>query len=169
MRQAVAALLLILVVSIASADLEGSCVYLLSPLDPIEPGQMYLYVFSLERDLSSSEYVKAIYITFPVGMQPVTYTWGYDEIEPGRPSFNQWSYLETAQWWEQDPEDGGVHAGESIEFWVTVSTWEGLPEGAEGTILWRIVGNQSSEREGLVGVETPVAPASWASIKSLFR
>jgi hypothetical protein len=137
MRGIVTALAMILAMTagVVHAGLEGSCVNLVSPEDPIEPGETYVYMLRLDRDLSSSEYVTEIDIVFPPGMLPLTFTMGFDELEPGRPSFNQWPYLETASWWEQDTENGGIHMGESMEFWVTVSTWEGLPEGAEGTIM----------------------------------
>lgn len=166
---AVVALALALTASASHAGLEGSVVVLVSPQGVIEPGEMYEYVFRLDRDSSSEEYVSEIHITYPPGMLPITYTWGYQELAPGRPTFNQWSYLETVSWWERDPVNGGVHGGESMEFWVTVSTWEDLPPGAEGLIGWMIKGNQSSENEGLVDVETPVDSGSWSGIKALYR
>jgi hypothetical protein len=163
------ALALTLAAVASNADLEGSVVVLVSPEGVIDPGETYDYVLRLDRDSSSEEYVTEIHITYPPGMLPITYTWGYQELEPGRPTFNQWSYLETVSWWEQDTVNGGVHSGESMEFWVTVSTSDQLPPGAEGFIGWRIEGNQSGVAEGLVKVETPVDAQSWSRIKSLYR
>jgi hypothetical protein len=163
------ALIVLVTAAGALAGLEGTSVSLVEPQGAIVPGETYVYVFRIDRDLSSGEYVTAIDIEFPAGMLPITYTMGYDELEPGRPTFIQWPYLETASWWEQDPVNGGVHMGESMRFWVTVSTWSGLPDGAEGTIMWRVEGSQSSVNEGLVGVETVVDPCSWSHVKSLYR
>jgi hypothetical protein len=155
--------------TVAFAGLDGSTITLLAPEGDLFPGETYDYKFHLERDNSSDEYVSEIHIVFPAGMQPITFTQGYDELEPGRPDFNQWSYLERASWWERDPTTGGVHEGESMDLWVKVSTSSILPDGLEGTILWRIVGNESSVKEGLVGVQVPVRPAAWSRIKSMYR
>ncbi|MBN2565170.1 MAG: hypothetical protein JXB46_05620 [Candidatus Eisenbacteria bacterium] len=165
----VVALALVGMAVTAYADLSGSYVSLVEPQGAIVPGETYVYVFRIDRDLSSAEHVTEIDITFPPGMLPITYTMGFDELDPGRPTFLMWPYLEKASWWEQDTVSGGVHAGESMEFWVTVSTLSTLPDGAEGTIAWRIEGNQSSVNEGLVGVETPVGHGTWSQIKLLYR
>lgn len=171
-RGAVSAVALALVGLLAvpsSAELDGTSVELVAPVMPITPGEAYVFVFEVSRDDNSDEYLKQIDITFPFGLVPVTHTLGYDEIEDGRPEFNSWPYLQKASWWEEHPESGGIHSGETTRVWATVQTLDIIPDEAIGSIEWSVRGNWGGEAEGECQVATPVDASSWGAIKALFR
>jgi hypothetical protein len=138
------------------------------PVYDIGPDQTYTFIFRVTRDMSSTEVLTEIFIMFyPASLRLHESTMGYDEIAPGRPSFEQVSVSTWARWQETDS-SAGVQAGESTLLWIDVHTSEDTPPWSVGRIGWSVTGAAGGQNGGYLHFYTPVKPRTWGAIKALF-
>jgi hypothetical protein len=168
-RYWIVAALIVCSAACALADLEGSTVELVEPAEPVDPDVTYTFTFRVCRDASSEEVVTDVVIMFcPSDLTLYGETMGYDEIVPGRPSFEQLNELGVAHWSEVS-ETGGIHAGESTLLWIDVHTGEDTPPASQGLISWSVLGADGGINIGHLYFYTPVEARTWSAIKSLYR
>jgi len=160
----------VMLVAPAWGDLKGTTVSLVAPTYPLDPATTYTYVFYVERDWSSAEYLEEIHFDFPIGLVPQSGTMGYDVIWSGHPNFTMSvGFGNTrATWHASGSVNSTLHMGESINVWVNVRTSDSLPPGAWNTIHWWLGGSWSSEKDGEFVVHTPVERTSWGAIKAMY-
>ena len=153
----------------ALADLEGSTVRLVEPIYGVEADETYTFIFEVSRDTSSTEVLTEVFVMFyPTSLTVYGETMGFDEIEPGRPSFEFINQSGAVHWRETD-DAGGVHAGESTLLWVDVYTAPDTPSWSKGLIGWSVMGASGSQNGGYFYFYTPVEPCTWGAIKALYR
>lgn len=150
-----------------SADLAGSSVELVEPSTPIDPGEVYTFVFRVARDWSDDESVVGVAILFPGGFVPDMATMGYAEIVPGRPMFDTMVYGVVAAW-ADNTEDGGIHMGEAADVWVDVTVNEAFDPGITIQLDWSLTGGSGGSNSGTCDISTPVESRSWSGIKALY-
>ncbi len=169
MRLLVAALMLASACGWAHADLEGSTVHLIEPIYGVEADQTYTFVFQVVRDMSSTEILTEVLIMFyPSSLTVYGHTMGFDEIEPGRPSFELINVSGAVHWRETD-DAAGIRAGESTLLWVDVRTAPDTPPWSKGLIGWGVQGAAGGSNNGFFYFYTPVEPGTWGAIKALYR
>jgi len=151
------------------ADLEGSTVEIVQPVEPVDPDETYTFVFRVSRDMSSTEVLVEVLIMFyPTSLTLYGDTMGYDEIVPGRPSFDQINQSGAAHWSDVSA-TGGIHAGESTLLWIDVHTGADTPPASQGALMWSVQGASGSVNVGHLYFYTPVEHGTWSAIKALYR
>ena len=169
MRFVIVTMFLVCVAGWALADLEGSVVELVDPVYDVGPDETYTFIFRVSRDMSSTEVLTEVLIIFyPVSLTLLGDTMGYDEIEPGRPSFEQINVSGAAHW-RETVDTGGVHAGESTLLWIDVHTGEDTPPWSKGLIGWSVLGASGGQNGGYFYFYTPVRLGTWGAIKALYN
>ena len=169
MRLVVTALVLTSICGWAHADLEGSTVYLVEPIYGVEADETYTFVFQVVRDMSSTEVLTEVFVMFyPTSLTVYGHTMGFDEIEPGRPSFEFINQSGAVHWRETD-DTAGIRAGESTLLRVDVHTAPDTPTWSKGLIGWSVMGASGSQNGGYFYFYTPVEPGTWGAIKALYR
>ena len=169
MRLAVFVALVLLACGSAHADLDGTTVELVGPGVHVDPDSTYTFAFRVSRDMSSTEIVTSVMVLFyPVDLTLYQASMEFDEIVPGRPSFEM-EVQSTAATWEETRDLGGIHAGESTVVRVDVHTGVSTPPASKGLIGWGAGGAEGSTNGGYIWFYTPVESTSWGRIKALYQ
>jgi len=162
-------LVLVLVCGCAFADFSGSTMHIVEPIYGIEADSTYTFVFLVTRDMSSTEILTEARVFFyPVNITPYAHTIGFDEIEPGRPSFEFINQSSVVVWREID-DTAGIRAGESTLLRVDAHMGADTPPWSKGLIGWGVKGASGSSNAGYFYIYTPVSPGTWGAIKALYR
>ena len=143
--------------------------HIVEPIYGIEADSTYTFVFLVTRDMSSTEILtRASVLFYPSNITILPHTIGFDEIEPGRPSFeffNQSTHVA----WEETDDSAGIRAGESTLLRVDAHMGADTPPWSKGLVGWSVVGASGSHNGGYFYIYTPVSPGTWGAIKALYR
>jgi hypothetical protein len=142
--------------------------HLVEPVYGVEADSTYTFVFLVTRDMSSSEILTEAHVFFyPTSLTVYAHTIGFDEIEPGRPSFEFENQSGVVVWRETD-ETAGIRAGESTLLRVDVHTAPDTPPWSKGLIGWGVDGPSGGSNGGYFYFYTPVQAGTWGAIKALY-
>ncbi len=156
----------------ALGSLDGSRVTLVSPSEPvpINPPAAVNLVLLVEKDSSSSELIRGLWIEFPWELIPQDGTQWYDEIEPGRPAFSCSVDTAVARWTGSGSLSIGIALGESTQIGLVAIPYSYWQPSGLAELDWTLRGSSGSQVSGSVIVySTPVERTAWGRIKALYR
>jgi hypothetical protein len=170
----VTAVLLAVLAGASAAEIDGAFVNIISPT-AVVPGQTYMFRFWVQNASSDNEAIASVKISFPDGYtlhEPTMYCVPL-VADPLRPSWDMSipPIDHTGIWVDNNGGTGELYANEGTEVGIEVQVASQL---YDIPIYWCLDGDGSGEGPhricGCIDLATsPVADASWSSIKALYR
>ncbi len=165
--------ILALAVPTFAREIEGAYVDLVSPAaDELVPGETMTLQFIVQNDSQDAEWITDVHIAFPDGFVLHQSTMAYDDIVPGRPSWDMYvpPVDHTAIYEDNNGGYGEVWDIEMTYVYIDVT----VPDQLYGCIYWSLWGDEwGGEPHWVCGCIdigfSPVETVTWGAIKAMYN